>query len=95
MAVIGNIHCTRLTDLSWSSDGRVLLVSSSDGFCTLVTFEENELGVPYPMDTIQDDSTANCFPVQPKVVKKIQEKPPTTPKVNKAKGNLLKFFNRS
>ncbi|GAB0098158.1 chromatin assembly factor 1 subunit B [Sergentomyia squamirostris] len=44
-AKISNIHYTRLTDLTWSSDGRLLVVSSTDGFCSLITFGEGELGV--------------------------------------------------
>lgn len=45
--LISNIHYARLTDLSWSSDGKVLVVSSSDGFCTLITFSDDELGTIY------------------------------------------------
>ena len=44
LAKIMNIHYTRLTDLTWSLDGRVLIISSSDGFCSFVTFEKDELG---------------------------------------------------
>lgn len=44
IAYYQKIHYTRLTDLSWSSDGRILIASSTDGFCTIVTFEANELG---------------------------------------------------
>lgn len=45
--LISNIHYARLTDLTWSSDGKVLVVSSSDGFCTLITFADDELGTVY------------------------------------------------
>lgn len=45
--VISNIHYTRLTDIAWSNDGRILIVSSTDGFCSLVTFAEQELGEAY------------------------------------------------
>lgn len=45
--IVSNIHYTRLTDLTWSNDGRVLVVSSTDGFCSLITFSENELGEIY------------------------------------------------
>lgn len=45
--LISNIHYARLTDLAWSSDGKVLVVSSSDGFCTLITFTDDELGTLY------------------------------------------------
>jgi len=44
---VSNIHYTGLTDLSWSSDGRVLVVSSSDGFCSIITFDDGELGPVY------------------------------------------------
>jgi chromatin assembly factor 1 subunit B len=65
LAVIGNIHCTRLTDITWSNDGMVILVSSTDGFCSFITFEDNELGRPYPMDSLPEFAP-NCFPVEPK-----------------------------
>lgn len=44
---ISQIHYTRLSDVSWSPDGRLLLISSTDGFCTFVTFEKDEIGIPY------------------------------------------------
>ncbi|XP_037949975.1 chromatin assembly factor 1 subunit B-like [Teleopsis dalmanni] len=46
-AVVSNIHYTRLTDVTWSHDGRIVIVSSTDGFCSLITFEKNELGEEY------------------------------------------------
>ena len=30
-----------------SSDGRTLVISSSDGYCSIVQFNEGELGEPY------------------------------------------------
>ncbi|XP_034477023.1 chromatin assembly factor 1 subunit B [Drosophila innubila] len=52
-AIVSNIHYTRLTDLAWSNDGNVLIVSSTDGFCSLLTFNENELGERYEeMDAV-------------------------------------------
>lgn len=46
-AYVSQIHYTRLTDVSWSSDGRLLIIASTDGYCTFVTFAPGELGVPY------------------------------------------------
>uniref|UniRef100_A0A182X3K7 CAF1B/HIR1 beta-propeller domain-containing protein n=1 Tax=Anopheles quadriannulatus TaxID=34691 RepID=A0A182X3K7_ANOQN len=46
-ALISNIHYTRLTDMSWSSDGKILIVSSTDGFCSMIFFSEGELGTIY------------------------------------------------
>lgn len=49
-AVISNIHYTRLTDISWSSDGKILAVSSTDGFCSIITFSSDELGEIYKVE---------------------------------------------
>ncbi|KAJ8917210.1 hypothetical protein NQ315_012702 [Exocentrus adspersus] len=46
-ARLQEIHYTRLTDLTWSNDGRLLIASSTDGFCALITFDLDELGVPF------------------------------------------------
>lgn len=40
-----NIHYHTLNDVTWSSDGLMLVASSSDGYCTMVKFEEGELGM--------------------------------------------------
>lgn len=47
IALISNIHYTKLTDVAWSSDGLVLLASSTDGYCSVVTFAPGELGDVY------------------------------------------------
>lgn len=42
-----------MTDYSFifrSSDGRVIVVSSTDGYCSVITFAENELGTVYKGD---------------------------------------------
>ncbi|XP_072254383.1 chromatin assembly factor 1 subunit B [Pyxicephalus adspersus] len=43
---ISNVHYHTLSDISWSGDGTFLSISSTDGYCSFVTFEEGELGVP-------------------------------------------------
>ncbi|XP_065156568.1 uncharacterized protein Caf1-105 [Atheta coriaria] len=59
-----NIHYTRLTDLTWSIDGLILAASSTDGFITLVSFEEGELGTVYVTEEsdLEDSvlSTSGC-----------------------------------
>ena len=52
--LISNIHYTRLTDLSWSHDGKFLLVSSTDGYCSIVQFSDNELGAIYKEKSVQE-----------------------------------------
>uniref|UniRef100_A0A224XQF3 Putative chromatin assembly complex 1 subunit b/cac2 n=1 Tax=Panstrongylus lignarius TaxID=156445 RepID=A0A224XQF3_9HEMI len=47
IAMISNIHYTKLTDLAWSSDGKILIASSTDGYCSIITFSDGELGNVY------------------------------------------------
>ncbi|XP_065336730.1 chromatin assembly factor 1 subunit B [Cloeon dipterum] len=44
LALISHIHYARLSDLNWSPDGRMLIVSSSDGYCSCITLADGELG---------------------------------------------------
>jgi hypothetical protein len=46
LSIIRNQHCANLTDIAWSNDGLTLFVTSSDGFCSVVEFSDDELGVP-------------------------------------------------
>ncbi|XP_007423390.1 chromatin assembly factor 1 subunit B [Python bivittatus] len=58
---VSNIHYHTLSDISWSSDGSFLAISSTDGYCSFVTFEEGELGIPLkekPVINIRTPSTA-------------------------------------
>ncbi|KAI5106910.1 chromatin assembly factor 1 subunit B [Silurus meridionalis] len=43
---LSNIHYHTLSDLSWSRDGSFLAVSSTDGYCSFVSFDDLELGTP-------------------------------------------------
>lgn len=44
---VSQIHLARLTDLSWSHDGRMLIVSSYDGYTSTVLFDKEEIGEIY------------------------------------------------
>ncbi|KAF4366318.1 hypothetical protein F8388_017472 [Cannabis sativa] len=46
IAVLAGLHYAAITDIAWSSDARYLALSSQDGYCTLVEFENDELGSP-------------------------------------------------
>lgn len=80
--MISNIHYARLTDLTWSADGTILIVSSVDGFCTLISFEENELGTvytkkvgsPVPEGKGKENVTVSKESLEPKLIE-IRRKP--------------------
>lgn len=76
--LISNIHYTRLTDLTWSNDGNTLLVSSTDGYCSIVQFSEGELGKVYKEQTIEDIILLRTAKVEPK--KKKKSKKPSSAK---------------
>ncbi|KAK5943022.1 Chromatin assembly factor 1 subunit [Knufia obscura] len=47
LCVVSNLHYATFTDLAWSNDGLTLMMSSSDGFCSTLTFASGELGTVY------------------------------------------------
>jgi hypothetical protein len=51
-AYFSNMHYSGITDLAWSDDGLVLVVTSSDAYCSIVTFEPGELGVALATEKI-------------------------------------------
>lgn len=44
IGMVANLHYAGLTDLAWSYDGRFLIITSIDGFCSVIRFENGELG---------------------------------------------------
>ncbi|KAH9322488.1 hypothetical protein KI387_017127 [Taxus chinensis] len=52
IAIFAGLHYAAVTDVAWSSDARFLAVSSQDGYCTLVEFEDGELGSPATLSEI-------------------------------------------
>ncbi|KAJ7595006.1 WD40 repeat-like protein [Mycena floridula] len=40
ICLLTKLHYDEFTDVTWSPDGQCLLLSSRDGYCTLVTFDE-------------------------------------------------------
>ncbi|ESQ31417.1 hypothetical protein EUTSA_v10004101mg [Eutrema salsugineum] len=44
IAVLAGLHYAAITDLTWSPNASYLALSSQDGYCTLVEFEDSELG---------------------------------------------------
>ncbi|XP_057416845.1 chromatin assembly factor 1 subunit FAS2 isoform X2 [Lotus japonicus] len=49
IAILAGLHYATITDITWSPDARYLALSSQDGFCSLVEFENDELGSPFSL----------------------------------------------
>lgn len=52
LALARGLHYAGLTDAAWSSDGRTLFVTSSDGYISVLSFMEGELGDVYVAPTV-------------------------------------------
>ncbi|XP_027490640.1 chromatin assembly factor 1 subunit B isoform X2 [Corapipo altera] len=81
---VSNIHYHTLSDISWSSDGSFLAISSTDGYCSFVTFEKEELGIPLkekPQISVRTPGVT-----EKKVMKKSQSHKSTSPGSRLAEG---------
>lgn len=58
LAVLRGLHYANLTDAVWSADGHSLVVSSTDGYLSLVRFSEKELGDVYERPVAKMTTTA-------------------------------------
>lgn len=68
-----NLHYASFTDLAWSPDGQLLMMSSSDGYCSTAVFDYHELGQPYDYDK-QPSLRRIIQPVEPLMPIPVQEK---------------------
>lgn len=47
LALVNNLHYSAFTDLAWLPDGKLLVASSADGFCSTIALKKDFLGVPW------------------------------------------------
>lgn len=62
LCLIRGLHLAGLTDCSWTPDGKNLLVSSTDGYISFISFLDGELGVIYDVGKVETsvvDSTVH------------------------------------
>ena len=60
LSIAKNLHYASLTDCDWTCDGRCLVVCSTDGYVSVLSFEEGELGVLYKCPNV---TTISITPV--------------------------------
>ncbi|KAL2551560.1 Chromatin assembly factor 1 subunit FAS2 [Forsythia ovata] len=75
IAIVAGIHYAAITDIAWSPSGKYLGLSSQDGYCTLLEFENQELGSPISLREEKQVDHENKNPVQ-KLDDSIMEVPP-------------------
>ncbi|XP_061082625.1 chromatin assembly factor 1 subunit B [Conger conger] len=59
---VSNIHYHTLSDLTWSRDGSFLAVSSTDGYCSFLSFSPGELGTPLKQRPVLQTLTPSSVP---------------------------------
>jgi chromatin assembly factor 1 subunit B len=80
MLVASDLHYFSVTDLAWSYDGRWLIASSRDGFCTIISFAAGELGEVVKRDIILPQSApADAAVATPRVANDAPEVSATEP----------------
>jgi len=65
LAMARGLHYAGLTDASWSTDGMTLFVTSSDGYVSILSFGEGELGEVYHAPEVQIVEKSNEETVRP------------------------------
>ncbi|OMJ16172.1 Chromatin assembly factor 1 subunit B [Smittium culicis] len=61
ISFLGDLHYGSITDLAWTPDGMFLLITSTDGFVSIVSFDHEEFGKPF-LCKIQDDDKSTLVP---------------------------------
>ncbi|OMJ29196.1 Chromatin assembly factor 1 subunit B [Smittium culicis] len=61
ISFLGDLHYGSITDLAWTPDGMFLLITSTDGFVSIVSFDHEEFGKPF-LSKIPGNDTSTMFP---------------------------------
>ncbi|XP_051127439.1 chromatin assembly factor 1 subunit FAS2 [Andrographis paniculata] len=61
--IVAGVHYSAITDIAWSPTANYLVLSSQDGYCTLLEFENLELGLPLSSSENQVVAAAIKSPV--------------------------------
>jgi hypothetical protein len=76
LAIVSGLHYCNLVDAAWSDDGRILFVCSTDGYVSIVQFEEGELGQVYvPPPTVAGVHAAAAATTPPPVSANVGRSP--------------------
>jgi len=54
IAAAAQLHFAQMTDIAWSADGLQLIVSSNDGYCSVLYFSAEEMGEMLPEDQLPE-----------------------------------------
>ncbi|XP_008798986.1 chromatin assembly factor 1 subunit FAS2 homolog isoform X1 [Phoenix dactylifera] len=74
IAIYAGLHYAAITDVAWSPDAKHLALSSRDGYCTVIEFENDELGKPALISEEKKITEGNGHPtsMKPNVVESME-----------------------
>lgn len=80
IAIISAIHYAAITDCAWAPDGSCLVVTSTDGYASLITFDAGELGEQASAEDVPAD-VASMLPGArvSAAVERLAQKPTSMP----------------
>lgn len=59
LGVQANMHYLSITDLCWNPDGQSVMVSSTEGFCSVIRFDKGVFGDRYEKEPARENVTDN------------------------------------
>ncbi|KAK6333057.1 hypothetical protein TWF718_010881 [Orbilia javanica] len=68
LCIVSNLHYAAFTDLTWSPDGNTLLMTSTDGFCSVISFNPGELGNIYAANPISNPMASASSALSPPII---------------------------
>lgn len=55
LGMVSNLHYSTITDLCWNTDGESIIISSADGFCSVIVFNKGIFGNKYKFELIKSE----------------------------------------
>ncbi|KAK4393789.1 Chromatin assembly factor 1 subunit FAS2 [Sesamum angolense] len=92
IVIVAGVHYAAITDIAWSPTGNYLALSSQDGYCTLLEFENQELGSPMSISDSAKENVENSVKEEENKVSK-QASPSTRVASNPIRTHICKEKN--
>lgn len=59
LGLLKNLHYSTITDITWSSDGNSIIITSAEGFCSIMLLSDGILGTPLQVQEKKNDGKSN------------------------------------
>lgn len=78
IVIVAGLHYAAITDISWSPNANYVAVSSQDGYCSILEFDDEELGIPFSLGDSKSSSEGIACTTSLKVDEEKQAQPTLT-----------------